>query len=416
MQKSRFFGLVVGMLVLGAMIFVPNLEAAEKGPIKIGFIAPTTGNFAKMGLEMVEGAKMLLEENNYTVAGRKIELIVEDEGGSPDTAVTKTRKLIKQDKVPLVAGVFATNSGYAVAPVCIEAKIPLFITLSAGDDLTQRKSSPWVNRLSITGCEVGHLGGEYAYKELGWRKAITIGLDYGWGHESSGGFHKAFEELGGKVIQKLWPPVNTMDFGPYVANMDREADGIWDVVSGAATIRLTKSMRESGILNKVGILTGGSTVDEAMLPAMGDDALGILSIFNYSGALDTPLNNKFKELCKKKLNKEATWSLQTSWVGLGWVLRAIQSVNGNVEDHEKLAKALRSVKMEDSIRGPLRMDDYGHPIQTYYVRKVEKVGNIAQNTVIKTFPNVTQFWKFEPKVYMQNPVYGRTYPECKSCK
>ena len=96
-----------------ALIMVSaDLQAAEKGPIKIGYICPSTGNFAQMGMDMVDGFKMFLDEINYTVAGRKIELIVEDEGDSPATAVTKARKLVTADKVHLMAGVFLTPSAY----------------------------------------------------------------------------------------------------------------------------------------------------------------------------------------------------------------------------------------------------------------------------------------------------------------
>ncbi|OGP89010.1 MAG: hypothetical protein A2156_05030 [Deltaproteobacteria bacterium RBG_16_48_10] len=421
MKKGKMISMFLSSILMVSLISAAGFSAvgaAEKGPIKIGFIAPRTGNFAQLGIEMIEGAKLLLEENNYSVAGRKIEFIVEDEGAGPDTAVTKARKLIKHDVVHLVAGVFMASAGYAVAPVCIEAQVPLFITEAGSDDLTQRRASRLVSRLSVNGGDVGHAAGEYAYKELGWRKAITIGLDYAWGYEAGGGFHRVFEDLGGKVIQKLWPPVNTMDFSPYVTNMERETDGIWNVVSGAATIRLMKTLRDSGILKKTGLLCGGTTVDESMLPALADDALGVVSIWNYSGALDTPKNKRFRELCKKKLNKDATWSIQQSWVGLEWILQAMKEINGEVENKEKFSNALREVKL-DSLRGLLKMDSYGHPIQDYFVRRVDRVKDGwggFQNTVIKTIPAVNQFWTWDAKTYLSQPGYNRDNPPCKYCK
>ena len=158
-EKAGILG--VTFLAVLLCLFIGGLgtiaQGAEKGPIKIGFISPHTGNFAQMGLDMVEGFKLFLEENKYTVAGRKIDFIVEDEGDNPSTAVTKVRKLITQDKVDLVAGVFMTNAAYAVAPVCAEAGVPLISTLTAGDDLTQRKRNKFFARLSFTGGELGHI-------------------------------------------------------------------------------------------------------------------------------------------------------------------------------------------------------------------------------------------------------------------
>jgi branched-chain amino acid transport system substrate-binding protein len=399
--------------------YIPVALAAEKGPIKIGFIAPTTGNFAQMGLEMIEGAKMVLERNNYTVAGRKIEFISEDESMAPDTAANKARKLIKHDSVHLVTGVFMTSSAYAVGAICKEFETPLLITVAGGDDLTQRKSSKWVNRVTLTSSEMGFVPGDYAYKYLGWRKALSIAMDYGMGHEAVGGFQTVFEQLGGKVIQKIWVPMTTMDFGPFVASMNREADGIMDSVSGAMSVRLMKTMRESGILNKLGVIGISGIADEITLPALGEDALGTFNAAMYAPVLDSPKNNEFRELCKKTLNKLPTFCLGSSWVGIDWVLRAIKSIDGDVENKEKLTKALREVKMEDSIRGPLRIDSYGQVIQTYYVRRVDKVqGGWGgyQNTVVKTYPEVSQFWTWDPKTYMSNPVYSRDYPPCQFCK
>jgi branched-chain amino acid transport system substrate-binding protein len=131
----------VAMLAMLMLVSGSQALAAEKGPIRIGFIAPITGNWAQLGMDMVDGFKMYLDEINYTVAGRKIEFIVEDETANPAAAVTKARKLITHDKVNLISGVFIVSSAYAVTPICIEAKIPLVGTVATADDLTQRKAS-----------------------------------------------------------------------------------------------------------------------------------------------------------------------------------------------------------------------------------------------------------------------------------
>ena len=117
------------------------VHGADKGPIKIGYLAPFTGTWAQAGQDMVVGAKLFLESINYTVAGRKIELIIEDEGAAPSTAITKARKLINHDKVNFVTGVWLSSAAYAVAPIFEEAGVPLIVSPSAGDDLTQRKRS-----------------------------------------------------------------------------------------------------------------------------------------------------------------------------------------------------------------------------------------------------------------------------------
>ena len=408
-----FFTVVLCLVIggLGTMAL-----GAEKGPIKIGFISPHTGNFAQMGLDMVDGFKMYLDEINYTVAGRKIELIVEDEGEIPATAVTKMRKLVTHDKVNLVAGVFLTAAVYAVAPVAMEAKTPLIITLSAGDDLTQRKRSPYVMRVSFTGSQLGQTAADYCYKKLGWRKAVTLGMDYGWGHENVGAFQRTFEEMGGKVIQKVWTPMVTADYGPYVASLKREADGIFEVVTGAASVRFIKTMRSSGLLNKWKVMAPGTATDESLLPALGDDGVGVYSVFNYSAALKNPENIKFNERVLKVIKRPPTLGMAHSYTGADWIVRAIKAVNRDVENKDKFIEAVRAVEIPNSLRGPLKLDKYGHVIQNIYIRQVEKVGKAYQNSIVETYPMVSQFWTYDPETFLKSPVYSRDYPPCKFCQ
>lgn len=418
MKSCRVNSVVLASAViwLGLCFWFPPADAAEKDPIKIGFIAPKTGNFAQIGIDMMDGAKLFLEEHNYMIGDRKVQVFWEDEGAGPESAVIKVRKLIKHDQVDMVAGIFLTSAAYAVADVCTESKVPLLVTFSAGDDVTQRKSTQWVNRLSFTGGDIGHVAADYAYKEMSWRKAATIAMDYGWGHEASGGFHHVFEDMGGKVIQKLWSPVATMDYAPYVANITKEADGIFAVITGAASVRFLKSARESGLLKKMQLVVPITFTDESLLSAHKDNAIGIISTANYSAANPHPLNVKLNQLVRTKLKREPASGIMTSWVGLGWIFKAIESLNGDVSDKEKLAKAIRTVEMKDTVRGPLRLDEHGHPIQTYWVRKVDKVGENYQNTLIKEYPGVNQFWKWSPTEYLSHPVYSRDYPACKNCK
>ena len=282
--------------------------------------------------------------------------------------------------------------------------------------MTQRKSSKWVNRLAITGCDYGHVAGDYAYRVLGWRKAAALGMDYQFGHEFSGGFLRVFEELGGKVISRQFAPVTTLDFGPYIAKIPREADGLCDVITGAASIRFLSSLRQSGLMEKMQVIVGGTGVDETFLQQIGESALGIFSAANYSYSYPSPENLAFQEFCRKRLKREATFPMVTSWIGFSWIAKTIEALNGNVEDKEKLATALRRTELETSIRGPLKMDKYGHAIQTYYIRKVEKIGGRLQNTTIAAYPNVSQFWSWNPEDILRQPVYSREYPQCKYCK
>lgn len=416
---QRFRAAAIAALVLVALVavtFTLGAGAADKPPIKIGFITPKTGNFAQMGIDMSDGFRLYLSEIDGTVAGRKIELIEEDEGGQPAQAVTKARKLITHDKVNMIVGLFSAASAYAVAPVVEEAGVPLIITIAASDDLTQRKASKYLVRVSFTGGELGHVAGDYAYKKLGWRKVAAIAMDYGWGHETVGGFQHVFEGLGGQVVQKQWTPVNTTDFGPYVASVKPEADGILDVVTGAASIRLIGELRKAGVLDKKKVLAAGSATDETLLNALGDTALGVLTFYPWSMALNTPENQRFVQKIKSVTKKDYVGTAAAINYGAAmWIAEGIKAVGGDVENKDKFVQTLRATEIKSSPRGPIKIDKYGHIVQNIYFRRVDKAGALYQNTVVDTYPSVGQFWKFNPDEYLKAAIYTRDNPPCKHC-
>jgi branched-chain amino acid transport system substrate-binding protein len=401
-------GLAVLLAAAGA------LQADDK-VIKIGIIAPIAGERAQIGGDIEAGFKIFMEEAKYTIAGRKIELIVEDEG-TPTTATTKVRKLINHDRVDVLAGLFASNTAYAVAPIAKEANMPLIITASAGDDLTQRKRSPNLIRVNVTGSQAGHTAAEYAYKELGWRKVATIGWEHAFGQETLGSFQKPFEDAGGKVVQRTYLPRNTMDFSPYVANLKKDVDGIFAVVTGPPNIRFLNALRARGLLTNLKVLTVLSATDESFLQEMGAAGDGVLSVNSYSVALDTPLNAKFIALAKKHTPNEVSGVMMDAYVGAQWIAKAIEALKGEVKDREKFIQALWAVALADAPTGKLKLDKYGQAIQNLYVRKVEKVKDRWQNTVVFTYPDVGQFGQYDPEAYLKSPTYGPENPPCKYCE
>jgi branched-chain amino acid transport system substrate-binding protein len=402
--------------VLIALLLVAGLAPAQQAPIKIGFTTDLTGTAAQPAKDMVNGFTMYLDEIGGTMAGRKVDLIVEDTQGRPDVALTKLRKLVEHDQVHLVAGVLFGHLGYAMAPKVEEYKIPALFTVTAADDLTQRQKYRWVIRTGWTSSQPSHPFGEYAAKTLGYKKVAVIASDYAFGWEVVGGFQRTFEEHGGQVIQKLWAPLGAMDLAPFIAKIRRDADAVLTMIAGASTLQFFKQYEEAGLKAKIPVIAGGPAVDESMLPSMGDEALGVISPLIYSGALDTAANRKFAADYRKRFGKVPSYFAETNYTSGRWINEAVRALGGNVEDREKLLAALRKVRIEDAPRGTIRLDEYGNPIQNVYIRKVERNRDgELQNTVIVTIPAVSQFWKYKPEDFLKAPVYSRDVPPCRYC-
>jgi branched-chain amino acid transport system substrate-binding protein len=407
----------LGAVLLVLVLLVPGAAPAQsRPPIKIGFLADLTGIAAQPAKDMVNGLTLYLDEIGHQMAGRKIELIVEDTQARPDVTLTKLRKIVEHDKVHIVAGVLFGHLGYAVAPKAEEYKIPTLITVAASDDLTQRLKYKWVVRTGWASSQPSHPFGEYTAKTLGHKKVVVIGSDYAFAWEVVGGFQKTLEENGGQVIQKLWVPLGAMDLAPYISKIRRDADAVLTMVAGASTMQFFRQYQEAGLKGKIALIAGGPAVDESLLPSMGDETLGTVSPLIYSGALDTPANRKFVKDYRAKFGKVPSYFAETNYTSGRWIHEAVKALNGNVEDREGLLAALRKVEIPDAVRGPVKLDPAGNPIQNVYIRKIErnKDGEL-QNTVILTIPAVSQFWKYGPDEFLKQPVYSRDFPPCKAC-
>ena len=178
-------------------------EAAE--PIKIGYLAPYVGVFAKFGSDLRDGFKLHLDEVGYKVAGRQIVFIDEDDEGKPEVGLVKAKKLVEKDKVHILAGIISSAVAYAVRDYVISSKVPLIICCAGATKLTQEQRSPFIFRASFANCQQDLAGGWYAFAKMGVRKVIMMGSDYAAGHEKAAGFMKTFKFMGGEVVEGIYP-------------------------------------------------------------------------------------------------------------------------------------------------------------------------------------------------------------------
>jgi branched-chain amino acid transport system substrate-binding protein len=403
-------------LVVAALLLAGNPGVwAQKGLVKVGLLVPQTGPLAANGKDMINGLTLFFEEQGYRLAGREIKLIIEDSEGKPATGLTKARGLVEEQGIHVLIGPLSAAVGYAVAPYIDSKKVPAIFPIVSAEDITQRKRSPYIIRTGWSSAQPSHPFGQWVYDNLGYRKIAMIGYDFAFGWEVAAGFQRTFEEAGGQVVQKLWPPLGTTDFGPYLAQLRRDVDAIYAVFSGADALRFAKQFNDVGLKARLPLIGGGTFTDEHVLRTMGDEALGIITALHYSAALATPANRKFAQAYEAKYKQIPSYYSEGTYVAGVALKAALEATAGDIENVDRFLSALRRVDLSDAPRGPMRFDGFGNPIQNIYVRKVERVAGRLQNTVIHTVPNVSQFGPYKPEEYLKNPVYSRDYPLCRHC-
>ena len=417
--QSLWKGVVtVAMLVLAWCVSVPADATAEE--LRIGFLAPMTGIFTQIGKDMSNGFRMYLDEVGGDFAGAKVRFILEDGQGKPPVNVRKAQKLIRQDKVHLLIGGLLASTGYALAPVSTRTKTIYISPISAADDLTQRQKDkyPYFIRTGWTSSQPSHPLGEWACAQ-GYKRIVTIGADYAFGYEVIGGFHKAFEDCGGQIIQKLWAPIGTKDFGPYLPQLHRDADAVFTLMVGPMSLQFPKQYKAAGLT--MPLLGGGTSADEFALPFMGDEAIGYVTALQYSAALETPKNIAFVKKYRELYGKVPSYYSESNYTTAQWIHEAMKKAGGQWPGAKEFIRIFAEIRL-DSIRGPVQLDEQLNPVHNIYIRQVEKKKHHGYaetelwNTVVKTYPNVGQYWTYNKDAFLKQPVYSRTYPPCKHCK
>jgi branched-chain amino acid transport system substrate-binding protein len=407
--------IALGGLVAAALAAAP----ARAEELRLGFIAPMTGIFAQVGKDMVNGFQMYLDEHGGKLGGMDVKFIVEDDQAKPDLGVTKAKKLVLQDKVHMFIGGVLASTGYALAPVSTELKTIYIASVPAADDLTQRQASnyPYFFRTGWSSSQPHQPLGQWACDQ-GYKKIVTIGADYAFGYESVGGFQKAFEDCGGKVIQKIWPALGTKDFGPYIPTIKADADAVFTLMVGPMSLQFPKQLRASGY--KKPIIGGGTSYDEFALPFMGDEVIGDVSALQYSAALDTPKNQAFVKAYRAKYGKVPSYFSESNYTTAQLIDEVIKKSGGKWPGPEKFIEMASAEKI-DAVRGPVSFEDR-NPVQNIYIKKVEKKKMFGYdkdelwNTVIKTYPAVSQYWTYGKEKFLAQPVYSRDFPPCKFCE
>ena len=401
---------MAGLLAIGSF---DRVFAQSKQPIKIGLLTPLTGVVAAGGKEIAEGFNLYWDQVGKKVAGRDVQIFVEDDGSNPDIALQKARKLSEQTKVDFLVGDLLANTGLAVSEYAKTNGIPYFIPVIAADDLTQRTRIPNVIRVAgYSASQMAHPMADYAFKKLGYRKVVTISQDYTFGHEQCGGFAQVFTELGGTIVAQHWHPLNTQDFSPYLGQiMSAKPDAVFAMETGADASRLIQQWSSFGLKGSIPLIGAQNATDQSVIRTLGSEVEGIISCAHFAEGNPSQATKKFVadyEAAYKQLPSLYGFS---HYVAAIWLAEAIGKIKGDIENRPQFLEGVRSVVLESSPLGrPVSLDTYGNPVYDVYIRKVMKrADGKFWNVPIETYPKVSQFWTYKPEEYLKQPPYSRTF-------
>jgi branched-chain amino acid transport system substrate-binding protein len=377
-----------GLLASAGAAALAMPAIAQEKPVKVGLLSVRSGPLAQGGTEMEQGIGLFLKHSGNKLAGRPAELIIADTGGNPAGARTKAQQLIERDGVDFILGPLAAFELLAISDYAVQHKCPI-LSLAAAEDMSQRKPNPYFIRSSGTSAQSLHPLADYAWNELKYKRVITIANDFAFGYEETGGFQRVFEDAGGRVVAKLWPPLVTPDYTPFIGQMTG-VDAIVSGLGGSNPVKFMRQYKDQGAT--LPVLGGGVAMDDGLLKSFGDEVIGVISCAAYSVDVDTPSNHRFVEDSIR------------DYGGVPGSYAAGLYTNGQVA----------AASLTDSPRGPFHFDHFGNVVGDFFIRRCEKKDGKLVNTTIKTYKNVSQFWTYDEKWFLSQPVYSRDYPPLKT--
>jgi branched-chain amino acid transport system substrate-binding protein len=344
--------------------------AADTGPIKIGLILPMTGQSASTGRQIEAAVKLWVAQNGDKVAGRKIEIILKDDGAVPDATKRIAQEMIVNDKVTVLAGFGITPTALATAPLATQSKTPLVVMAAATSSITE--ASPYIIRTSFTLPQVTIGIADWAAKNK-IKKAVTLVADYGPGFDAEKFFDSQFRLNGGQVLDKLRTPLRSPDFAPVLQKvLDAKPDALFVFLPSGQGAAFMKQFAERG-LDKSGIrlIATGDVTDDDQLNDMGDVALGVVNSHHYSAAHPSATNKKFVEAFQAANKFRPNFMAVGGYDGMRVIYKALEASKGAGGD--ALLAAMKG-QIFESPRGPVLIDGQTRDIvQDVYIRKVERV-------------------------------------------
>ena len=363
---------------------------AQGGPLKVGVVLPYSGVYAELGNSITQAMELVFARENWTVAGRKIEMIREDDEMAVPVGVRKTEKLIDSDKVDILTGPVHSGILMAMRDKVHNSKTILLVSNAGADAISRARCSKWIFRTSFSNWQPCQpMGGWVAAKVS--KEVFQIAPNYQAGKDMMEAFRETYHPAGGKILGEDYPKLGETDYAPYLTKIKQSgAKAVFAFFSGTDAVNFVKQYDEFGLKQGIRLTGAGFLTEPDVLPAQGKAAVGVLTGHFYTPQLDNPVNQRFvKEFGEKFKGKMPDGFACQGYDTAEVIVRAVKAVNGNTQDKDKLVAAIAATEF-DSPRGRFRFDPKSHNVvQPFiYVREVREVAGGLANVPIDKVADV----------------------------
>ena len=367
--------------------------SALAATVKVGVVLTYSGGAAQFGQQIDRGMNLYIKQHGAELGDHQIELIKRDSkrpGG--DIAKTAVQELIVREKVDILTGFVFSPNAMASAPLATQGKTPMII-MNAGTAWIP-SLSPYIARVSFTMWQSGYPMGKYAKEQLDCASAAAGYTDYPPGKDSLAAFQTGFEEVGGKLVDAIpmGGPREVPDFTPFFQRVkDAKPDCFYVFVpAGNHATAVTKTFADLGMKDAgIRLIGPGDITQDTKLQAMGDDAVGLVTMHHYSADYQTPANQAFVKAWQEEYGSDTVPDFMgvAGWDGMAAIFHVIKTLDGDISA-EGAMEALKGWVF-DSPRGPIMIDAETRDIvHNEHVHEVVKEGDRLMIKVVDTIEQV----------------------------
>ncbi|MEC1721475.1 ABC transporter substrate-binding protein [Schinkia azotoformans] len=392
MKRIKYYLSILLSLVLLSACGTPSSTNKGEGgstsggnedTIKIGAVTSLTGAYAPIGTEVVEAVEFAVKEVNENggILGKQVEVIKEDDEGSPDVGLRKAERLVNKEGVNFVMGAVSSAVGLAIG-----AKMPEWNGLYLSSvNKTPKLTTTNFNKNMFRGNhndlqDMATIKAWYpqAVKGKTW---YMIGADYEWGHSSLARFKEIAEANGDKVLGEAYTPLGTTDYSSQITNIiASKPDGVWVALSGSDGINFMSQAKSFGLMDKTTVVT---FLTDLVINGTGSDMVGVLGNANYHYSIDNPKNKEFVANFEKAVNKKPTVYHGEAYYTLQMLFEGIKAA-GSAET-EDVMKAMEGLTI-DSLLGEMtvRAEDHQLLHPNFMGEVVEKDGEVTVEIIYES--------------------------------
>jgi branched-chain amino acid transport system substrate-binding protein len=403
--------------------FLSNCEGAFGS-----FFEPTASGFNQALIDKA-GAKPASKKpsegvTGATVAGKQIEIVGYGcSDSTADKAIEETRRLMEQEDADILVGPLSGDEGIAVANYAKEHPDKTFINGIAGaQDSTLKVQAPNFFRYHPDGAQWSAGLGDYAYNELGWKKAAIIGDDYSFPYTSLAGFVAEYCAIGGQITKRIWAPLGEKDYSSYISQIPDDVDGLYVGIGGSGLINFVKQYRQQrGEIDTDRMMGNVFWDDPLVLKEVGNSLIGGTTAAMTAGDSDDPEVKAYLQRLEDSYGKELaglgpsvfTYGYYTAGQAL---VKALEEVNGDISDQSKLQEALANTTLsgDEAPYGDVKLDENRQAISNVFVKRIvkDKTGDgVPDVETFRRVPEVDQ--TFGGFFSAESPAPDRSNPKCK---